>query len=534
MALLTWALASPSGSAPDDDFHIANIYCLHDSSTCRSDDWAWPGEVVYWYPNPSDRGPEYRAARRAYPDLWRFEQPRALPCYVTNGGTWYGPDAAEPADCLNEEDPTANRPASLDDLGYYPSLYYRFASLFTGDTIRESVVHWRVLNVIAAMAMLAASLLLSAPRYRRPIAVAALTAAVPLGLFLVSSTNPSAWLLSGTAAFLGPAVTLLRERGSPRVLVVRTVFVLMCLVMMLGGRSEGAGHAAVLVLLALLLGLKAPRYVYATVVALGLLTVLVAVIVFSRSDTSKLGSIWDTFTAGLGIGAGTSSLWDALTANPDFFFGQAASRLGWIEITLPSSATVAIAAAFWGTAILGIAVMFWRKGVAIALVGGVLLVVPAALNVGGTAFQPTRYFLPLVYMLAFVFLVPDWGKWLPRWSSAQWIALGAALSIANSLSLLYLTVRYVSGIQPGTTNPRSLSAAGTPDWWWGAWLSPFWNWALGSVAFAVAVGLLFTLPSIREGAEDHADDELPALPDDLYHDFWNPPEYPEVQVPAAR
>ena len=105
---------------------------------------------------------------------------------------------------------------------------------------------------------------------------------------------------------------------------------------------------------------------------------------------------------------------------------------------------------------------------AIALVGGVLLVVPAALNVGGTAFQPTRFFLPLVYMLAFVFFFgPRLGSAVARWSSAQWIALGAALSIANSLSLLYLTVRYVSGIQPGTTNPRSLSAAGTPDWWWG-------------------------------------------------------------------
>ena len=340
VALLSWALASPTASAPDDDLHIANIYCLHDASTCRSDDWAWPWGSPWWSPNPSDRrGPEYKGARKAYPDLWQYEYPRALPCYVTNGSTWYNPDAAVPANCLNDEDSTVDRPPSLDNLGYYPSLYYRVASMFTGDTVRESVVHWRVLNVITAIAVLSVSLLLSAPRYRRPLAVAALTASMPLGLFLMSSTNPSAWLIIGTAAFLGPAVTLLRERGSPGVLTMRLAFVVLCLVMMLAGRSEGVGHAAVLVVVALMLGLKAPRYVYATMLTLGLLVGSVALTVFLRSEDAKTSFYTDVIREGLGIGSGTSSLWDALLANPDFFFGPAASRLGWLEIAPPGSAT---------------------------------------------------------------------------------------------------------------------------------------------------------------------------------------------------
>lgn len=502
LALLTWALASPSASAPDDDFHIANIYCLHDASTCRSDDWAWPWGFPWWTPDPSDRsGPEYEGARSAYPDLWQYQQPRALPCYVTNGSAWYSPDAAVPADCLNEEDPAADRPSSLDDLGYYPNIYYRLASLFTGDTIRESVVHWRVLNILVAVAVLSGSMLLSAPKYRRPLALAALTASMPLGLFLVSSVNPSAWLLIGTAAFLGPALTLLRERSSSGVLAMRVAFGLLCLVMMMGGRSEGVGHAAVLLVVALVLGLKAPRYVYTTLSTLALLAVLTAFAVISVSGAGKSKSFADLFRDGLGIGSGTSSLWDALLVNPDFFFGAAASRLGWLDIALPGSATVLISAAFWGAAFLGIAVMFWRKGLAIVLVATVLLVVPAALTAGGSAAPPTRYFLPLVYMLAFAFLVPDWGSYLPRWRNAQWIALGAALSIANSIALLYTTVRYVSGISAGTTNPLVFARSPVPEWWWGAWLSPFANWLLGSAAFAVAVGLLFTLPSIRDSGD---------------------------------
>ena len=95
--------------------------------------------------------------------------------------------------------------------------------------------------MIAAMAMLAASLLLSAPRYRRPIAVVALTAAVPLGLFLVSLDQSIGVATERYSGLLGTCRDASARARFARVLVVRTVFVLMCLVMMLGGRSEACG-----------------------------------------------------------------------------------------------------------------------------------------------------------------------------------------------------------------------------------------------------------------------------------------------------
>lgn len=510
MALLTWAFASPVGSAPDDDFHVANIYCIHDSSTCRSDDWMWPGDPPWWHPDPADRkGPEYAGAKAVYADIWRYPYPRALPCYVTNGAPWYSPDASVPATCLNAEDATNNQPATLDVLGYYPSAFYQFMSVFTQSTIRQSVVLWRVINVLIAVLALSGSVLLSARRYRRPIGVGSLVASMPLGLFLVSSVNPSSWLIIGTAAFLGPAITLLRERGSPPLIVGRIAFLLVCLLMIVAGRSEGVGHAAVLVGIALLIGLKAPRYVYWLVGTAAGVVVLLAIILLRGSGASKTQATLDWLHSGLSSG----TLWHTLMSVPGFFFGADATRLGWLDVIPPPAAVSAVGAAFWGAAILGLTAMFWRKALTVVVVSGVLIAVPAVMIAGGSQILPTRYFLPLVYMFAFVILVPDWGKWLPRWSRAQWVALWAALSFANSLSLLYLTVRYVSGIQPGTTSPRALAATPTPDWWWGAWLSPFGNWALGSVAFAAAVGLLFTLPSIREGAEDHPQADERERPD---------------------
>lgn len=521
LCLVAWALASPVGSAPDEDEHTADIYCIHDSSTCRSDDWIWPWNPPYWAPDPADRtGSEYVGAKQAFPDLWRYEHPRELPCYVTNGSAWYAPDAAVPATCLNEQDPTNNRPATLDRLGYYPDNYYRVMSLFTGSTIRESTVTWRMINALIAVVVLAGSILLTARNYRRTVAVSALVASMPMGIFLIPSVNPSSWLIVGAAAFLGPAITLLRDKPSARWLVARIGFLILCALMMTAGRSEGIAHVAALAVVALLLGLKAPRLVYWAAAGGVGLAGAVLIVLFQVSDSAKIGFYRDWLRNGLG-GSGT---WDGLMTTPGAFFSADGFHLGWLDVVPPPMAVVATQAAFWGAAALGLAVIFWRKGIALAAVAGALLIVPATLAAGGWPHPPARYFLPLVFMLAFVVLAPAWGRWLPRWSRTQWIFLGGALSVANSLSLLYLTVRYVSGISPGTTNPRNLAATLTPQWWWGAWLDPFGNWLLGTLAFMVAVSLLFSLPSIREGAKDHPELEEPEAPDDPYHGYWNPPD----------
>ncbi len=148
--------------------------------------------------------------------------------------------------------------------------------------------------------------------------------------------------------------------------------------------------------------------------------------------------------------------------------------------------------AFWGSLILGLAVTYRRKLLALVLAAGTLLGVAIAMTAGRDEPPTAGELLPLVLLVAFVVLVPRWGEWMPRWTTAQWVGLAAALSLANTLAMLFLTVRYTSGLQPGTTNPRAFAAADTPDWWWGAWLGPFANWLLGTLAFVAALALLFT------------------------------------------
>ncbi len=143
-------------------------------------------------PRPTGaQGTEYAGVERAYPDLWQNQEPRELPCYIANGTTGIAPDPAVAATCLNDQDPATNTPGSVDDPSA-SSPYYRFMSLFTRDTIRESVATWRVVNVLTTVMLLSAAVLLTAPRYRRAVTVGALVTATPTGLFLVSSIGPTA------------------------------------------------------------------------------------------------------------------------------------------------------------------------------------------------------------------------------------------------------------------------------------------------------------------------------------------------------
>ena len=492
LALLSWAFASPVASAPDDDLHIANIYCVSDSSTCRSQDWDWPFPQPWWADDPADRtGPEYEGAQEAYPDLWPNPRPREYPCYISNGTGTYSPNAAIAPTCLGLEDPADNQPGTVDILTYYPQHYYRAMAVFTQDTIRKSVATWRVVNVLLAVVMFTIALRLTAPSHRRAVAVSAVIASIPLGMFLIASDHPASWMLIGTAAFLGPAITLLRSPPAVRPVIARVAFLILCLVMLVAGRSEGVLHAGALIVVALLLGLKGSRVVYWSVGAVAVVLAILALVVTQASDATKaqLNLVWLT------DGVGDGRLWDSLMSTPQYFFGTIPTAVGWLDIVPGPITAIASNAAFWGAILLGLAVMFWRKAFAVGFVLVGLLVVPAVLVAGGAQPYLLRYFLPLMYALAFAALVPRWGGWLPAWSRAQWLALWAAVSVANSVALLYVNARFVSGISEGTTNPRNLAATPTPDWWWDLWFGPFANWLVGSVAFAVAVGLLWSRSS---------------------------------------
>lgn len=498
-ALAAWALATPVGSSPDEDFHIANIYCMADESKCRSKAVEeWPYGFPGWPPDPAARtstSPLYATAKDAYPDLWQYPAPRRLPCYVLNGSNWYAPNSTVAADCLNGEDPTDNTPASVDRLSYYPPFFYATMAPFTSDTIRKSVVTWRLVNITIAVVLAACSLGLAIPRYRRTIAIGWLVASVPFGLFLISSANPSAWAIIGTAAMLGPALALLSRPWERRGSSIRIAFVAICGLMAAGSRSEGAFPVAISAIVVLILAGRIPiRRSNRIALGLGLGGLLVAA-VFVVRESEKLRDVVETGLDSAFADPATqvASFWDALLAAPGLYSQVHSPLLGWLEIGMPAAVGVLAGAAFWGAGFYGLSTFFRRKLIAVVLLALVMILVPAIVLLNGQDLQ-ARYFLPLVYVFAFVLLVPSVRDSLPEMSRAQKGALVLGLGIANSLALLQVTVRYVSGLTMGATNPRAFAAHPVPDWWWDYWISPFTNWVFGSVAFAVGCYLLLRNP----------------------------------------
>ena len=88
----------------------------------------------------------------------------------------------------------------------------------------------------------------------------------------------------------------------------------------------------------------------------------------------------------------------------------------------------------------------------------------------------------------------------------------------NSLALEQVTVRYVSGLTMGATNPRAFAAHPVPDWWWDYWISPFANWVLGSMAFGLGCYLLLRNPGplypspVVQGRDDLTEPEETSAP----------------------
>ena len=188
IALVAWAFASPIGSSPDDDFHLASIWCANSANTsaCR------PGPTT---------------AERFIPAEIKHSS-----CYA------HQPDVT--AACAARYLHSDSKPTVLTSRGnflnQYPPVYYATMSLFVTSNIEVSVVTMRIVNILIFIGM-GVGLYLLLPRFRRPALLWGWGLTVlPLGLFLISSNNPSSWAIIGIGsawlALLGYFETTGRRR----------------------------------------------------------------------------------------------------------------------------------------------------------------------------------------------------------------------------------------------------------------------------------------------------------------------------------
>jgi hypothetical protein len=127
-----------------------------------------------------------------------------------------------------------------------------------------------------------------------------------------------------------------------------------------------------------------------------------------------------------------------------------------------------------------------RKGVALAMLGAVLIAYPmyfltVSRSLVGENFQ-ARYLLPILpVFIAVALLATKSGK--PTFVARPFLVLmGAALSVAHSFALHAQLRRYITG-----TDITGFDLDKRVEWWWPDGPRPMAVWWAGTIAFAVAV-----------------------------------------------
>lgn len=466
VALSTWALSSPVGASPDDDYHLVSIWCADGpSETCR------PGQT---------------AATRVVPAALV-----QAPCFAF--------DPARSAGCQSDIDWTAGptvETARGNFSGGYPPVYYATMNLLVGPDIEVSALSMRLANVALFVGMGTALYCLLVPRRRSTLLWTWAITTVPLGLFTLASNNPSSWTIMGVGygwlALLG-----YYESSGWRRAALGTLFAVSAL---LASGSRGDGAVYLILATVAVMFLVARRS--SSFILDSILPVVVAVgsaLMFRFSRPVEIAT----------VGLGTSGLTGEETTAPGLL-GRAAYNLiqvpslwtgvfgqywglGWLDTSMP--------AIVW----LGALLCFLLVGASAArgagprkvlvLVGGgvVLLALPTVMLVAagelvGENMQP-RYLLPLIVLFAGMMLLPS-GAREPRLGRLQTVLVVATLSVAH-LVALYLNVRrYTTGFD--VTTP-SLGAG--VEWWWGWAPSPNVVWILGSVAFSALLVVMLRTPA---------------------------------------
>ncbi len=510
IAGLSWSISSPPGSSPDEDYHLASIWCPPPVSSS--------GCVV-------TRGPDGK-------DLIQIQM------RVVATSICYAFQPNQSGACIWDIPADAVGNDGRFDRGEYPGGYFHVMHLFVGSDPYASVYLMRGVNVVLAV-LLGAFLVLAAARPTRRIFAYTVTAAyVPLGMFLVPSVNPSGWALVGvtTLAFAVHSYWLAETRGR---LLANGALAVVGAAMAACARTDAIIYSGVAVVL-----LAALHYRRALTHRLRLLlplVILAADFLMYLRPTDGAGVLAGAGFKGFGgLAAGYSRL-QILLHNlmnlPDLLLGTTGYKmgsLGWLDTPVPSSAAIGMTMVYAFLLMAGLGSLSrWKVVMTAAALGAFVAIPLAILQIAGflvgEAIQP-RYLLPLLPVVALVVLTgarPDEAVRLrPGVAWTMW----AIASMANGAALVVNIRRYTTGLDGPMIPGKAV------EWWMPGLPGPLATWIGGTIAFAVAAWMVVRLSSGSDVAPIVAPGQEPlptgAAADDESADLAAEPEVTAV-VPSA-
>lgn len=457
VALISWGFSSPVGSSPDDNFHLASIWCSSSSTSdlCKIDD-----DGVHAY----------------------------LPKQITQSAYCYIFNSSVSGSCQGENFSTLQnselqRTDRLNSTGVYPPVFYQTMGLLSSTDFQKSVLIMRTINALLFTTVLALIMKLVPVRFSKPTIFAFLVTLVPLGMFIVPSTNPSSWGYFATGAYFAFLCGFLTSNSLNKWLCGIAAFI--ALILGAGSRADVAAYLCVATFASVLITLRPVRSnIYKLIVPA--IFVSIALLFFTSGKQSSF--IQTGFVDAVPQPKTPGLLLNNLVEFPSLIVGVLGNwGLGWLDTPMPS-AVWAVSFAIFSIAIFsGLRNLTLGKSMALMTVTVVLISVPMIIlfesgTSVGSLLQP-RYLLPPVLLLTAVALI---DTSIQEFSKIQKWAFIIGLSIANSIALFTNFRRYTIGLGTGSLNITN------PDWWWNLNVSPLLIWGIGSIAFVIAlIGFVF-------------------------------------------
>lgn len=464
----SWAMSSAVGSSPDDDYHLASIWCGQ-------------GERI---------------------DLCELEGERGIvtvPVEAAMSSSCFAfyPEQSASCEFSNRFVETSHSNVT----GGYPPVYYWVMSNFATLDVAASVVTMRMVNVLGVIVGLLAAVVVAPPRLRALPMLGLIISATPLGSFLIGSTNPSGWAYVAVIVFFSSFTSFLVSDNASRRIGAAFVAVVSAFV--------GAGTRA-----------DAALYILIAVAAAWILN-------WGSTRIDKYFAAVVGFVASVCIGfyvtAGQSSILLREQESPGFDFGSFVANfvgipslwagalgtwgLGWLDTAMPATVWLVCVSVFFGIVFASLNQIRQARAFAMLLVVGALIAVPLYVLTReniliGVGVQP-RYLLPLLALFIMVALFPDPEESILKPSRAQTAVIGIGLWGANAIALHVNIRRYVTGI-----DVKSANLDANTEWWWdGASITPMGVWLVGTISF----GLLLFVVAYSFGAlspTKHAKQEI--------------------------
>ena len=485
-----WSLSSAPGSTPDDDYHLSSIWCtdIGGADLCFMEERKRQKMV------PSAL-PESRCYAQ-FPN----ESAACQPLMTTADG----------------RETMTNRLNSVQQL--YPTGFYQFFSVFAGENIETSVIAMRLVNAALFIGLNVALWLLVPTRLKQPLLFAWFGTMVPLAMFLIPSTNPSAWAIIGVGSAWVALLGYLEHTGWQR-------WMLGGMFVAFAGIAAAARTDATLFAIAssgvALLATDAPFRQLLRRLWIPAAGVILAgsVLFFQRG---ALGALSSGFRSGSSDGFDWGLLWNNIIETPGLWLGVVGGwpwgSLGWLDTPMPQIVALASLGVFVALIGVGLAGASLRIRLVTVLMFIMVWTIPLyLLQISGffvgAGFQ-SRYIMPLIVVLLGIMLLRPAGHPGLFSQKTPLVMITIALSLANSVALHQNIRRYVTGLdEPGF----NLNAGG--EWWWwslsGSPITPMSVWLVGTVAFfgAAWVALVWgqKIATPRIGKHQAAENNEPAV-----------------------